>query len=187
MARYQGCGWMGPDDSQVAEPCRELFTGTLDAGRSCRSALECLAGLHCRGSGPTDMGHCDAPSPNGSLCAVSVDALGSFTAQRLDDVHPECSGARERRLCVNPLEAGASCVSSLQCGAGNHCGGDAGCASGSHAQKGESCLTGTCAEGNSCLNGRCASSRKTGEKCRFDAECVGACAKDGGVCAPRCG
>lgn len=183
---YEGCEWPGPDDTQPPAACTTVIDGTLDAGASCRSSLECQSGLHCAGAGPTDFGRCGPPSKATSLCALAVDPLGAFTAQRLDDLHPECAGACDHHRCVDALGAGAACVSSLQCGPGRHCAAEKGCAEGAFAKQGESCLTGGCEGELRCIGGRCAAARTRGEHCEFDSECIGGCIRDGGVCAPKC-
>jgi hypothetical protein len=184
--QYDGCDWPSLDDNLPAAACWTLIDGTLASGAVCRSSLECQPGLHCGGGGPTDLGHCSAPSKPPSACAIAVDPLASYTAQRGDDLHPECDGACERHRCVPALDAGQSCVSSLQCGANRHCAFDGGCAEGGLARAGEACVAGGCGDDLRCIGGSCAPAKKSGEACEHDSECTGACSKDAGVCAPRC-
>ncbi|MFT3842101.1 MAG: hypothetical protein QM723_34235 [Myxococcaceae bacterium] len=186
MNQYEGCAWPSLDDNLPAAACAELIEGLLPGGAVCRSSLECQPGLHCGGGGPTDLGHCSGPSKPPSACALAVDPLGTYTAQRLDDLHPECEGACERHRCTPALDAGIACVSSLECGPNRHCATDAGCVEGGLALKGEPCVAGGCANDLRCIDAKCAPAKKSGERCEHDSECIGACSKDGGVCGPRC-
>ena len=183
----EGCDWPGPS-VELPEGCLELVIGTLAEKARCRSSLECSKGLRCVGVGPTDRGRCAPPSPEGTLCAISVDALASAARQRLDDAHPECAGICGRRRCENSLDAGVACTTNLECGANRHCAGAAGCATGPWAQEGQPCVQGACGVGLRCLVGTCRKPAPKGAACKNDGECLGGCLRDGGQgrCGPRC-
>jgi hypothetical protein len=185
-AAFEGCDWPGPADDQPPLACATVIEGTLETGARCRSSLECGAGMRCAGVGPTDFGKCAGPGKASSPCAVAVDPLGAYTAQRLDDAHPECQGRCERRHCAAAFEPGKACVSSLQCGANKHCALEAGCLDGALAKEGEACTPGSCEGGLRCIRGACARPHQKGEHCQFDIDCAAACNTDGGSCAPRC-
>ena len=180
-----GCDWPGPAGFEVPEACVEIIGGTLAPRARCRSSLECRSGLRCVGLGPTDPGRCAPPSPQNTLCAISVDALAGATLQRLDETHPECAGTCGRRQCENALDAGTACTNNLECGVGRHCGASRGCVAGARGAAGDSCVQGACGVGLRCLEGSCRLPAPKGSACKTDQECVGGCVA--GKCGPRCG
>src|SRR5262249_19771033 len=110
MARaYDGCGWVGPTPPAIPPECDGGIHGTLSQGASCRSSLECLDGLHCHGSGPTDRGVCAPPAGRGRVCGVAVDTLAAHTRQdSFDTKHPECDGVCARRRCIDVVALGGA-------------------------------------------------------------------------------
>ncbi len=184
-----GCDWVGPTTPEPPESCRNLLTGTLDRGQRCRSSLECRADLHCRGSGPTDLGTCDLPRAAGTACGLSVDTLATYARQDVDSRHPECAGFCERRRCFDTRALGAACQVDAQCGRGRRCAGRA-CAEGARGTEGQPCVPGGCSWALRCIAGVCGKPRPGGAPCEADIECQGAClgadAARRGVCRPRC-
>ena len=187
---YQGCEWVGPQAPAMPTACLGLLHGTLAAGARCRSSLECSEGLNCHGVGPTDTGVCGAPSGAGQLCALSVDALATYTRQdTLEEAHPECQGHCAKRQCADPVALGGACVFEAQCAPGLHCAAGK-CAEGELAGLGQPCVNGGCGEGARCIQGTCAAPKTAGAACEFDGECLGGCLRadggHGGSCGPRC-
>lgn len=187
---YQGCEWVGPQAPSIPAACLGLIHGTLAAGARCRSALECVDGLRCLGVGPTDVGQCGPPGGAGQLCAISVDALATYTRQdTLDEAHPECQGHCAKRQCADSVALGGACVFEAQCGPGLHCAAGK-CTEGERAGVGQPCVNGGCEEAARCLQSTCVSPKPAGAVCERDAECLGGCVRpDGGragTCGPRC-
>jgi len=187
---HQGCEWIGPQAPPVPSACLGILRGTLASGARCRSSLECAEGQRCHGVGPTDTGVCGPPGAPGQLCALSVDALATYTRQdTLDEAHPECQGHCSKRLCAEPVARGGACVHEGQCAPGLHCA-EGKCAEGERAGLGQPCVNGGCQEGARCIQGVCATPKPTGAACERDGECLGGCVRpDGGragTCGPRC-
>jgi hypothetical protein len=191
-AAHAGCDWIGPWPPELPPSCRSALRGTLAAGARCRSSLECAGSRHCRGVGPTALGTCGPPRPDGERCALAVDPLASYTRQdRTEREHPECSGfCSSRHLCEPVRPLGAECVMSSQCGPDARCGRGR-CMKGALAQAGEACSGDECPAGLRCYQHTCQAPRPTGSACRSDFECSGGCRKPAGAavgqCAPRCG
>ncbi|MFO0758582.1 MAG: hypothetical protein U0359_18965 [Byssovorax sp.] len=192
MARsLEGCDWTSPMSPGVPPACEGILHGAIAQGERCRSSLECGEGMRCRGVGPTHVGTCEKPLPTGSLCAIAVDPLASFTRQMgFEAHHPECTGTCGRRRCVEPLAVGAPCETSAECGGKNHC--IAGkCSDAPAPEAGKPCLVHLCAEGARCLKGMCVTPKENGKACSDDVECKGTCRRgDGGtkgVCGSYCG
>lgn len=184
-AAHAGCSWVGPEGPPFPPACERLVKGTLAAGARCRSALECQPGLRCAGGGPTDVGRCAPPGPDGTACALAVDTLATYTRQPLELDHRECPGYCERHLCRPPVQEGAACQAAGECAAGSHCAAGK-CAPGAVAAAGEACVAGECGAGLRCVTGTCRAPAPEGTACQADAECQGAClAHDGG--GKRCG
>ena len=194
---HEGCGWVG-GAPQIPAGCRGLVTGTLAKGTSCRSTLECTAGLRCQGVGPTDPGVCFPPLPAGAPCETSVDSLVSFTKQSsVFRLVPECEGACEQHRCQPAVALGAACTRAEQCGLGNRCV-KSHCVAGALAGDGDGCLASTdCRAGLHCIAAVCAVPKPAGAACTADDDCLGVCARKEpassrkekagtGICANRC-
>lgn len=187
---HQGCEWVGPQPPAMPAACLGIMQGTLALGARCRSSLECAEGLSCHGVGPTDMGVCGPPSEVGQLCALSVDALATYTRQdTLEEKHPECQGHCAKRQCATPVAIGGACVFEAQCAPGLHCAAGK-CAEGEFAGLGQPCVNGSCGDGARCIQGTCVAPKPAGASCAFDGECLGGCIRPdgghGGTCGPRC-
>ena len=60
----QPCDWAKvPFGSPLPAACDGILSGSLALGATCRSSLECSAGLQCFGVGPMDPGRCTKPAP----------------------------------------------------------------------------------------------------------------------------
>ena len=187
---HQGCDWVGPEALPPPAACLGILQGTLSTGARCRSSLECAEGLRCHGVGPTDTGVCGPPASTEQFCALSVDALATYTRQdTLDQQHPECQGHCDKRQCADNLTVGGKCVFEAQCGPGNHCSAGT-CAQGELARLGDPCASGGCEPGARCIQGVCVAPKPAGAACERDVECLGGCVpSDGGPkgrCGPRC-
>ncbi|HEX2675760.1 MAG TPA: HupE/UreJ family protein [Polyangiales bacterium] len=97
-ARYTGCGWTNAPALPPLAACASLVHGTLEAGKTCRSSLECRTGLHCEGVGPLDTGVCSAAKAAGASCDLALDPLAAFVPHR-DEEHRECAGACVQNRC----------------------------------------------------------------------------------------
>jgi hypothetical protein len=96
--------------------CMGLFDGALEVGATCRSSLECRAGLQCFGAGPMDEGRCAPPGRAGAGCHTAVDTLAAHARQNdVEQTHPVCEGWCNRSRCVAPLAAGETCTADTQC------------------------------------------------------------------------
>ena len=93
--RYTDCAFTSTPALPESAQCQKLWQGQVDAGGTCRSALECRAGLTCSGVGPFDIGTCTRPKPAGASCGRSIDALAAYVPHA-EAAHPECAGS-----CVN--------------------------------------------------------------------------------------
>jgi hypothetical protein len=186
---YEGCDWVGPFPPETPEQCQGLVHGSLNAGATCRSSLECASGLRCQGVGPTRAGVCGPAREDGQACGTAVDSLAVYTKEQaqLESAHPECTGHCDRLRCAPLVALGGACRTSGQCK-------DGGCAAGKCAphvlgKPGGACPTGECTDGARCVSGQCALRRPEGSACKTDLECRGGCIKgDGGlgVCGKRC-
>ncbi|MBI4819377.1 MAG: hypothetical protein HY791_24110 [Deltaproteobacteria bacterium] len=185
------CDFVTPRRMALPAECRRVLRGQLEAGDSCRSNLECKAGLTCRNLAPTRPGACGPAAPLGSGCGSGPDPLAATIGVTLgghDDEHRECQGRCVRGGCSAELLPGAACTSSLGCQVGAHCALGT-CTEGEFAKLGAPC-TDDCEPGSICLEGRCIAQKGAGESCEFDGECRrGACVpSDGGQrCGARCG
>jgi hypothetical protein len=94
--RYQGCDFAELPSLPPIAACERVFVGKLGAEATCRSSLECAAGLHCDGVGPMDSGRCRPPSTEGSSCGLSVDPLLAYVQGAAGADRSECAGN-----CVN--------------------------------------------------------------------------------------
>ena len=187
MARiHEGCDWVGPLLPDVPPACAGLMHGTLRAGATCRSSLECQEGLRCRGVGPTDPGTCGPPLADGARCNVAVDTLVTYTRQEgwAEASHAECQGFCSRRACRAGVAEGQACTVSGECGRGHRCAGHR-CVAGAVAAKGEECSANECAPGLRCWQNRCIVPKPAGERCTSPFECAGGC--QAGRCAMDCG
>ncbi|MFT3706990.1 MAG: hypothetical protein QM817_04905 [Archangium sp.] len=184
-AAHQGCGWVGPNGVEVPPACDGVISGHVAQGQRCRSSLECVDGLRCRGAGPTSVGVCDVPGAVGVACEFSVDVLASYTRAR-SKRGSECSGFCQRHRCEAILTDGGACTLDAQCPSGQRCAGS--CVPGERGGVGDACVPGGCVEGLRCVRGSCAAPLSDGASCSSDVECQGACiAADGGrVCARGC-
>ena len=132
-AREQsGCDWVTPGQPLPPAQCRALARGRVQAGDSCRSALECAASLHCAGSTPSEAGHCAAPEPAGSACEASADALATWLFAATERQHPACAGgcsllthqcqdeprAAPHATGLARAQPGEACRSDLECESG---------------------------------------------------------------------
>jgi hypothetical protein len=187
-ADHASCEWVGPWSPPLPAACLDAVLGTLTADARCRSNLECAPGLRCAGLGPTEMGVCSPPAPDGTPCDAVVDTLASHLRDERLAAHPGCAGRCVRGGCQPALAAGAACTSNSECASGLHCDG-ATCIAGEFAAAGEPCVDGGCAPGSRCLQRVCAVQGQSGDPCETDRECHGAClqAADGArSCGPRC-
>jgi hypothetical protein len=106
----------------IPSPCDAIIGGTLPRGASCRSSLECEAGLQCFGVGPSDLGRCTPPAPVGALCGSGVDSLVSYTRQySTDKTRPACDGYCRLNRCQQFRAVGEECQSDVMCGSGGVC------------------------------------------------------------------
>lgn len=117
------CDWAKvPFGSPLPEACDGILTGSLALGATCRSSLECSAGLQCFGVGPMDPGRCSRPAPVGTICGAAVDPLVVYARQDSAEVtHPACDGYCAHHRCTPFAKRGEPCAASLQCGPGLRC------------------------------------------------------------------
>lgn len=201
-----GCDWVAPlaASSPAPSACDGVVKGVLGAGATCRSSMECAAGLRCHDVGPTAVGRCGAPREAGP-CGGSVDALTTYVRDEgVDRAHPECTGVCNKRRCEAFVKVGGDCTSTLQCGPDAVCAnGSPGSAEGGRgsvgkcsagrpaAAQGDACRDGHCPVGLRCEAGTCQSPRGEGQPCRADDECRGSCVKaagaEAGTCTKSCG
>lgn len=183
-AQHSDCAHVGPWPLQAAGPCQRLLRGTLTAGARCRSSLECVDGLRCRGVGPTEAGTCATPGATGEPCGGRVDTLATMTRQLgVDAAHPECREACGRRRCEPVRVLGATCELPSQCGRAARC--ERGrCVAGAAIPAGGACSGAGCAPGTRCIAGTCALPKPLGADCATDMECAAGCVA--GRCGPRC-
>lgn len=182
--QHEGCDWVAPSPLPIPAECLGIVAGTKKLGEACRSTLECPAGLHCRGSGPTDLGRCSPPAPPRASCNTGVDPLVTYLRQ--DDVEitrPACQGFCDRNRCRAFLELDTSCVSNVQCGSERRCR-EGKCVEGAIAAKGEPCIGGDCAPGLRCSQKKCVEPKPVGAECEVDSECRSVC--EDGACKMSC-
>ncbi len=161
-AQHTGCDWVAPTPLSTPEACRDLVEGTRKLGQACRSTLECPAGMHCVGSGPTDLGRCGPPAPPRSSCNTAVDPLVTYLRQdHVERTRPVCDGFCDRNTCRAFIAVGERCISNVQCGPDHRCR-EGVCAQGAVGGEGEPCIGGDCAEGLVCAEKKC-SAPKTSE------------------------
>lgn len=119
---HEGCGWVGTWSRAQPEACQALLEGHRKDGETCRSSVECEAGLRCHGVSPTDEGVCGPPEAVGATCGDGVDPLAGYVGADLARGHPECaSGFCANGRCRALAAVGERCVSDEHCGAGAHC------------------------------------------------------------------
>jgi hypothetical protein len=190
-AELEGCGWVTPLMPKLADACAGIIDGTLAAGASCRSSLECGDGLHCRGVTPGSAGVCAVPGEPHSRCELPADNLASFARGQDDPRHPVCDGVCLKGQCLPFVAAGGECPSTAACAPGLNC------LSG-HCQAkalpvlGEACSAkAECAGDAVCADGRCSMPKDAGESCKLPFECRAlACDRKpgaaSGVCTDAC-
>ena len=179
-ARYATCDRVGALGGELPAACVGWLSGVRAKGATCRSNLECAAGLVCRGVGPMDVGRCTPPARERALCGTAVDPLVTYTRQPARDA---CEGYCRKTRCVRHRAVGEACESSVACGPAAHCGGGV-CRAGARAALGGACGGGDCPDGQRCLAGTCRAPKPAGATCEHDQECRAACVD--GVCGQRC-
>jgi hypothetical protein len=192
-ATYQGCDWVGPFPPPLPKACAGLITGRLPAGKRCRSSLECVDRLRCKGVGPTSAGVCSEAAATNEACGGGVDALASYVRDaNLEREHPSCTGYCARFKCGELGKVGAECVQARDCEDGLQCIAKQ-CVQRAPSKAQEACAGGVCEEGLTCLAGKCTTRKAAGQSCKTDFECLGGClkapnAKPGatGKCGMRC-
>jgi hypothetical protein len=187
--QLQGCDWVQPLWPTPPAVCQVLVHGVLDAGKRCRSSLECQSGLHCEGLGTTKSGIC-MPEKTRGKCQQGVDALaGMVRASSSKLQHRECQGFCARGQCKEKIAIGKACLSSVQCGPGNHCQ-EKVCATGEQGKRNQPCLDRRCEDGTQCFQGKCLVPKKENEECTEDAQCRGLCIRSAdnskGKCSKQC-
>lgn len=177
------CDWGGV----LPAACDGLFVGTVKPGGMCRSALECLPDLECRGLGATTAGKCAPRRPKGTRCGGISDTLGAFTRQDAELGHEECEGVCKRRLCADAVALGGACDAENACARGLRCAAGK-CTDAAPPGDGQACPDGACATGLTCRAGKCAAAKRLEEACAEDGECrTQHCDKGAGKCALKCG
>jgi hypothetical protein len=186
-AALEGCGWVGPLLPPPPAQCAQLIEGTLAAGASCRSSLECRDGLHCRGVTPGGAGTCAAPAAVGSACENPADNLVSLTRAKDDPRHPVCDGACVKGQCLARIAEGDSCPSTAACLAGLHCLSGK-CVAQPLPKLGEACgAQAECGDGSVCADAKCIKPKDAGESCKLPFECRSlACDKRAGAATGTC-
>jgi hypothetical protein len=187
-ASLDGCDWVGPNVPQPPASCAEAMIGLTTKGKPCRSSLECVSGLSCRGARPTALGTCEEARVAG-VCG-SVDPLAPFVlVTDVDARHPECTGRCDRHACVAAPLPGGACASPAACARGNRCV-DGKCVAGAVGEAGQRCTGGGCARGLRCQASVCVHPAEKGTPCSTDLDCQGGCLKrpsdKRGICGPRC-
>jgi hypothetical protein len=186
----EGCDWVTPLALGIPPACEGILEGTLKDGDTCRSTLECSAGLRCRSLSATDLGRCGPPRATNLQCGAGIDTLATYTRQdHLDRDRPECTGYCARGRCEDAAPPGGACKSDPQCGKNRCVAGK--CSAAALPAMGAACPEGACAPGAGCVKGTCAAPKAEGEGCEAGAECRGECVSAGdggtaGTCAKRC-
>ena len=119
-----GCDWVTPSEPLAAPDCQGLFRGKTPKGGVCRSSLECADRLHCEGLGPTKTGICTEPQAIGAGCGPHVDVMATYVLERdLERSRPFCSEfcSLVSHKCEAIPKEGASCLSTVNCAAGQSC------------------------------------------------------------------
>lgn len=184
----RGCDWVSFQAPTLPAACDGILHGSLQAGATCRSSLECAGSLRCQDLSATEPGKCGPARAADLQCGVGIDTLASTTRQdRYEKAHPECEGYCVHRACKASAALGAACESDVQCGRAR-CEAKK-CTDAPPPAAGQPC-TSACAEGSRCIGGACAAIKSEGEACASDAECRLACeAPDAGIaaaCAKHC-
>lgn len=183
----EGCDWVRPLALASPDECDGIVHGLLAEGQVCRASLECVDGLRCLGSGPTQPGRCQKPLGRGAPCSHAVDTLAAYTGQRGSDLrHPECSGFCAQRFCAETVALGGACQSHDECGMGHLCI-DKKCAKAELPGLQKACLEGQCAKGTRCENKICVPLGKTSDSCDRDSDCESACNRVTDQRRGRCG
>lgn len=182
---FSGCSWVKPIATPAVTACENLLHGSRTKGKVCRSSIECVDGLYCRGVGPTSAGVCDDPKVTGQTCNTGVDPLQIQTSQRTTQ-HRECAGVCGRRKCIDQVAKGGSCHATSECSEGLLCLRGT-CADVKAPKVGEPCLVHLCADGARCDKGRCVALKKDGDSCESHSECLSSCRKPAGARSGVCG
>jgi hypothetical protein len=181
--QLEGCGWVGAEPPQAPTECRELLTGTRKRSELCRSSLECAVGDSCAGLSATNAGVCSAPKAAGGMCQTAIDSLATYLFNG-DASHPECAGVCDKLRCRDAAAIGATCSSTLECGAGRRCSKGT-CVNGPLASLSQPCSDDLpCAEDLRCIDRTCREAQPEGAPCTSDLACLGGC--DSGKCGKRC-
>jgi hypothetical protein len=187
----EGCAWVTPLLPRLPPSCERLVEGTLKSGATCRSALECGAGLYCRGVTPTGAGVCAEPAAVGSRCENPADNLVSFVRAKDDARHPSCRGVCLKGQCLARIDEGGACPSTAACVAGLNCIGGH-CTTHALPALGEACSgTSECGDAAVCVDAKCSKPKDAGASCKLPFECRSlACDKaptaESGVCTEVC-
>lgn len=182
----EGCGWVKPRLGLAPPSCLDLFTGTRALNQSCRSSLECVGSLVCRGLSATSAGVCQPAAKTGVPCGGGIDPLAVYTRQHdADRRHPPCEGFCGRGRCQDAVKLGAPCKGSLHCGPAAFCDGQV-CRAG-HQKEGGPCADSGCAPGLSCVAHTCRPLLAAGEPCSSDLQCEGGCVRAPGAASGTCG
>jgi hydrogenase/urease accessory protein HupE len=97
--RYETCAFVEQRSAPRVAACEHALHGMRAAGETCRSSLECGAGLFCEGAGPLDAGVCHPPRETGTPCGLSIDPLASFVSIAPEAEHRECQGECVQYRC----------------------------------------------------------------------------------------
>ncbi len=174
-ALHQGCDWVSITAPRAAEVCRGLYRGQRNAGQACRSSLECVGDMTCRGVGPTQEGVCGEARAEGAVCGAGIDPIGPFVRLVDGDLPSECAGGFcQKNRCRAYVAAGGACTGSAQCVAGKACVGGV-CGDPVSIPVGQACDRSGCVEGARCVGGQCILPKPAGAECRSHFECRGAC------------
>ncbi len=184
-AALEGCGWVGIAPPKPAAACSGILRGAVGDGATCRSSLECKAGLTCYGLSATAPGHCVAPRQKDAICNTGTESLAMFSLQgrAVEREHPTCAGVCDKMRCKDELAIGASCRTSAECGRDKSCV-EGHCAASPLPEEGARCASGECAAGLTCVDDHCAKLEAEGASCQSDRACFGACV--GGTCQRKC-
>jgi hypothetical protein len=172
-----GCAWVTPSEPTPPRECIGVVEGRLAEGATCRSHLDCRAGLHC---GPQET--CVMPELNGSSCGRDVDTLAAHTRQTdVIATHPTC--AEHCSLLTHKCEptpvAFARCFANVGCATGQLCV-EGRCTVAAAGRLGLACDGGMCEDGLRCVDGKCAAKAAPGEICASDFDCaLGGCSASG--------
>jgi hypothetical protein len=186
----EGCDWVTPLLPRAPENCRGIVHGRLEAGKRCRSSIECNDGLVCRATDAAGKTVCAPPGGAGASCVGAPDEIATYTRQADSDArHPECSGFCFKGRCTALVPPGGACSSSKQCARGSHCASGR-CVEGPGPKLGESCEGTTCEGDLRCVDGKCSPLKKAGEPCTRPFECEAACIfpkdSEAGTCGMKC-